>query len=57
MFRTANSQFVHEERTPVKKTLNVKENKSDPTLHLWFAPGDSWSLHLDDCCYTARSQQ
>jgi len=36
MFRTANSQFVHKEKTPMKKTLTVKENKSNSTLHPHF---------------------
>jgi hypothetical protein len=57
MFRPANSQFAFEEGTPVKKTLNVKENKSDLTSHPHFAKGDVWLLHLDDCCYTDGSQQ
>jgi hypothetical protein len=57
MFRTANSQFAFEEETPVKKTLNVKENMSDLTSHPHFAQGDGWLLHLDGCCYTDESEQ
>jgi len=44
MYRTVNSKFVHEEQTHVKKTLTVKKNKSDPTLHPRFARGDGWLL-------------
>lgn len=38
-------------------TNTCEENKFDPTLHPCFAQGNGWLLQLDDCCYTAWSQQ